>query len=533
MNRRRFLQYGIAAAGLATVWSSCNHSRTVKGRITGASSSIGHLLREYQFSKPVSSIQKKVVIIGSGISALSAARYLQQQGINNMLVLELEDHIGGNAAHSTNTISSFPLGAHYIPIPNNNLEEYLQFLQTAGVITSFTAEGLPVYNEAFLCFDPEERLYINGHWQEGLIPQYGVADDDRKQIERFVEQMHVFRMAKGTDGKDAFAIPVQWSSKDPSFVQLDALTMKAWMLQQNYTSEYLHWYVNYCTRDDFGTAYDRCSAWAGIHYFAGRKGKALNAEYSDVLTWPEGNGFLVKQLSMHLDPFIKTGALVSKVTMDNNALKIEYLDVKTKTVHEIITEHCIMAVPQFVGARLLNDKQRAKTAREHLHYAPWMVANIVTDVLEERSGQPLCWDNVIYESASLGYVDATHQLLQQHIPQKNLTYYLPLTQDLPAEERKRAHAKSHQQWVQLILDDLKKIHPNLQQAVKEINITLWGHAMAQPLPGFIHGSVRTQLAASLNNRLHFAHTDLAGISIFEEGFYQGLEAAKKIIQHGV
>jgi hypothetical protein len=133
----------------------------------------------------------------------------------------------------------------------------------------------------------------------------------------------------------------------------------------------------------------------------------------------------------------------------------------------------------------------------------------------------------------LGYVDATHQLLQQHIPQKNITYYLPLTAALPAEERRKAQNFTHEQWVNLILADLQKIHPNLREAVQEINIQLWGHAMVQPLPGIIHGSVRNQLSSSLYNRVHFAHTDLAGISIFEEGFYQGIDAAKKILAYEV
>ena len=55
--------------------------------------------------------------------------------------------------------------------------------------------------------------------------------------------------------------------------------------------------------------------------------------------------------------------------------------------------------------------------------------------------------------------------------------------------------------------------------------------MAQPLPGIVHGSLRQELGASIDNNIHFAHTDLAGVSLFEEGFYQGLQAAKKVQQN--
>lgn len=141
----------------------------------------------------------------------------------------------------------------------------------------------------------------------------------------------------------------------------------------------------------------------------------------------------------------------------------------------------------------------------------------------------MSWDNVIFNSASLGYIDATHQSTDQHFPMKNLTYYLPLTDEEPVIARKKAQEKSHSDWVQHILRDLSIIHPNIADAVEEINIMVWGHAMCQPIPGFIFGNTRKKLAESIHNRIHFAHTDLAGISIFEEAFYQGLHAANTIL----
>jgi hypothetical protein len=80
--------------------------------------------------------------------------------------------------------------------------------------------------------------------------------------------------------------------------------------------------------------------------------------------------------------------------------------------------------------------------------------------------------------------------------------------------------------VEEIVADLKVVHPNIEYALEEVNVMLWGHAMAQPLPGIIHGPVRTALSAPIDNRIHFAHTDLAGVSLFEEAFYQGINAAK-------
>ena len=529
MQRKEFIRLSLAIAGINGLLPSCVSRRKIKGQIVGASSSIGHLLRDKKPGASVETTRKKVVIIGGGVSGLSAARHLQEKGIEDFVLLDLEKEVGGNATSGKNSVSAYPWGAHYVPIPNNDLSEYIAFLKQCNVITGVNKEGFPIYNDYYLCFDPEDRLYINGRWQEGIIPNFGVPDLEKKQIEKFLKLMDEYRHLKGSDEKDVFAIPVDNSSKDRSFTELDNTTMKQWLLNNAFTSSYLHSYINYCTRDDFGTRYDQCSAWAGIHYFAGRKGKGANAEHGDLLTWPEGNGFLVKQLEADIKTKLKTGCLASKIIIAGNSVKVDYLDVATKTIKTIEAEQCILAVPQFIAGRLLQDEERSKTVKAQFNYSPWMVANLCVTNLEERSGAPLSWDNVLYESESLGYVNATQQLTQQHFEKRNLTYYLPLTNKDPVEERKSAQSKTHEEWVSLIMDDLRKVHPNIEEMTEEINVMVWGHAMAQPTPGFIHSGIRQELAASLQNRVHFAHTDLAGISIFEEAFYQGLAAAKKLI----
>ena len=49
--------------------------------------------------------------------------------------------------------------------------------------------------------------------------------------------------------------------------------------------------MNYACRDDYGAMASDTSAWAGIHYFSSRE-----PEEKGPLTWPEGNGWIAKQL---------------------------------------------------------------------------------------------------------------------------------------------------------------------------------------------------------------------------------------------
>ncbi|MEI6945896.1 NAD(P)-binding protein [Paraflavisolibacter sp. H34] len=531
MDRRTFLQTAAAAAGITSMAPGCAALSPLPGKIIGASAAAGHQLRDRSFGPPSEIFQKEVVIIGGGISGLSAARRLHQSGLEDFMVLDLESVLGGNAAQGANRISAYPWGAHYVPTPNNDLHEYLQFLEESGVITGRNEQGLPVYNEYYLCFDPQERLYLNGQWQDSLVPHFGVPPEEKAQIDRFFRLMDDFRHRKGSDGKDAFALPVNHSSTDEAFTRLDRLTMQQWLQHNGFTSPYLHGHINYCTRDDFGTPLHQVSAWAGIHYFAARKGRGANAGPSDVLTWPEGNGWLATRLQKGLEGRLQRQALAVRVEPKEDAIRITFLDTLSGRLWAVDAGHCIAAVPQFVAARLLGERERIEKVKRRLSYAPWMVANLAVSELEERSGAPASWDNVLYDSPSLGYVDATHNQVQQGGTHRNLTYYLPLTAGSPAEERRAALARTHSEWVELIFDDLQKVHPNLRKATKEVHVMLWGHAMAQPLPGSIWGGARAELSASLfDDRLHFAHTDLAGVSLFEEAFYQGLGAADSVLK---
>ena len=144
MNRRHFIEAVAALGSLSGIAASCGNKGPIPGTIVGSAAHVGHLLRDNNFREPVGIIEKDVVIIGGGVSGLSAARALQQSGIPDFALLELEQHVGGNAASGSNAVSAFPWGAHYVPIPNNTLTDYLEFLKDCGVITGMDERGLPL-----------------------------------------------------------------------------------------------------------------------------------------------------------------------------------------------------------------------------------------------------------------------------------------------------------------------------------------------------------------------------------------------------
>ncbi|OON66489.1 FAD-dependent oxidoreductase [Hymenobacter sp. CRA2] len=535
--RRDFVaRTALGAAGLLlspALLDSCapaaSHAH-IQGGMRGANFSVGHLLRDpTKLPAPSRTVQTDVLIIGGGVSGLAAKRWLARHGRREVLLVELEAAVGGNAAGGRNGVSAYPWGAHYLPVPDVRNRELLEFLQEAGTITGFAPDGLPIYSEYHLCHDPEERLLIHGHWQSGLVPELGVPAADREQISRFFGLIDELRQAQGADGRDAFAIPLDKSSADPRFRQLDALSFADYLDREGYTSPYLRWYLDYGCKDDYGATAARVSAWAGLHYFASRKGRAHNATHADVLTWPEGNGFLVEHLRRQAPDNIHSGQLAYDLRETPAGVSVLTYDVATRQTTRIEARQVLLATPYFVTRRLLAQVPDAPTLRPAPYHAPWVIANLTVDGLPQGPGQPLSWDNVQYGSAAVGYIDANHQDLGLQPGPRVMTYYCPLAHTDPDAARREAYQTSYEQWLQRILAELETAHPGITPRVQQAEVWVWGHGMVAPTPGYVWGGSRATARQPLRHKLFFAHTDLSGISLFEEAFYQGIRAATEML----
>lgn len=528
ITRRQFLIAAACCAAFplsakAALWKNAPE---IPGSIVGASYKIGHRLRDGQFPAPSRTIEKDVVIVGGGVGGLSAAWKLQKSGVDNFLLLELEQEVGGNASSGENAVSAYPWGAHYVPLLTPEAKAAQELFTDLDIITGHDAKGLPIYNDYYLCSDPHERLYMYGHWQEGMVPQLGVATKDREQYKEFFSTMDRFKILRGKDGRKAFSIPVELSSHDPEILQFDKISMADYLKKNGWDSPYLIWYVDYCCRDDYGATLDQISAWAGIHYFAARSGQAANADSQTVITWPEGNGWIVKQLKQRLKDHLQPNAVAFSVRQQGEAVEVSYLDLTRNESVLVKAKSVILATPRFVAQRLTN----SNTDLGAFQYSPWMVANVTLDTLPGGQGIPLAWDNMIYGSSMLGYVDATHQSLNRIRQQTVLTYYWPLSHLPPKQAREEALARSHTEWRDTILQELLKIHPELEGHVKQLDVWLWGHGMIRPTPGFIWGNARKR-ALAIQPPIFHAHSDMSGISIFEEANYHGVNAAQNAMSH--
>lgn len=519
-NRRDFIKTTLLSLAAIPFIQSCTNSvEKLIFKITGTNHILGHRLRTSDFPKPTKTINENIVIIGGGISGLSAARYLSKNGINDFKVIELENEVGGNSSAGENSYSKYPFGAHYLPLPNHSDNELISFLNEENIITHFEDEN-PIFNEAYLCFDPHERLFIKNYWQEGIIPKYGLNEEDFKAFEKFDELISELKTVKGNDNLFAFDIPINKASKDEQFTNLDKITLAEWLIQNNLNNEHLNIYLNYCCKDDYGIGVKKVSAWAGLHYFCGRKNSNHN-----VLTWPEGNQFLVEKLAKYSKGKELKNELVYQIEEKENKVHLLVYDSKTNESKTIIANQVIVATPQFVNKYLIKNR---KDVVADFEYAPWLTATIVVKKIPLSEGAPLSWDNVIHNGFGLGYIYNQHQHLHQYKPPFVLTYYAALSEKDLMTERRNLYSKSDEYWKSIILSDLEKAHYGITNEIESIEIHKKGHGMISPFPNFIFSEKLKQASQNTKN-LYFAHSDLSGISIFEEAFHQGINAAKKLI----
>ena len=499
------------------------------GELLGMSQALGHRLRDGGFPAPSETRKTGVLIIGGGISGLSAAWKLAKASVDDFLVLEMEAEPGGNSRAGQSPLVSYPWGAHYLPLPTRESTLVRELLSELNVLQGDPAAEKPRYEERYLCATPQERVYRNGLWEEGLLPHRGLDAAEREQQHRFHLRMEEFKNAKGRDGRRAFAIPMELSSRDLEWRQLDQIPFSQWLNDNGFTAPSLHWLANYATRDDYGTAHTQTSAWAGLHYFACRNGEAANASADTVLTAPDGNAWLMRGLAASASGRIVSGALVWRIEEGKQSVTVDAL-LGQKTVR-FEARQIIWAAPAFILPRVWpampGELRSAALAGD---YAPWLTANLhLADFPEERRGAAPAWDNVFYDSPGLGYVTATHQLIRRRLTGTVFTYYRALHDVAPADGRKLLLETPREAWAEGILSELERVHPDIRRLTTRLDIFRNGHAMRRPVPGSIWYGQRQKLVDFFSRRITLAHADLSGFSLFEEAQYRGVVAAGKLL----
>jgi len=530
----------------------------IEMRWVGLGAERGHRLREAGAAAaawPAPPRRVGALVVGGGVAGLAAARALVRRGIDDVHVLELEDAVGGNARAHEMAGLACPLGAHYLPLPGPQAHEVSEWLHEIGLLAT-DAAGRVRADERHLCHSPQERLFFEGQWVEGLLPPAPPRSRRLAQYQRFAARVAA-QQRLGSGGRPAFCLPAHRSAWTPALAALETLTFADWLAREGMDDGALLAYLDYCCRDDYGAGLSDVSAWAGVHYFAsrhgfsapgdgdaieGRDGREHGRDDSReagrdggresareaVFTWPEGNGWLTQRLAAGLgEERLHPGQIALAVREGKHSVSVLAAQARTARLQAWEAGLVVVALPSFVAARLVQPasstlRSALAAAAGALTYAPWLVANMQLDkpLLDRIVGAAPAWDNVVHGGRGLGYVDASHQRLTQP---GGGPVVLTAYHALPAAERASLLEADPRPWGERVLADLEPAHPDLRQRVQRIDLVRYGHAMAVPRPGLQRHPALAALRGA-RGRLRFAHADLAGYSVFEEAFTAGHEA---------
>ncbi|WP_338845911.1 NAD(P)-binding protein [Massilia sp. W12] len=541
MSRRQFLlQAGAGlsvlagSAGAAWKWLEMPATIYAPGRSEGHF--LRNLLRQAQqgvpLPQPALRASCQTLILGSGVAALTAAWKLRKKGRTDVLMLD-GPQLHGNAAGGAFGAYHYPRGGHYLPLPSPESAHVREILFDLGIIKRDPYAEAPLYDESCVLHAPEERLLRNGYWQDGFLPTEETPQWELDEHKRFFAEVERLRALHGRDGRRVFVFPTELSSTDPEWMALDKLSLKAWMEQQGYRAPTLHWYLDYCCRDDYGRSHDQISAWAGLHYYCSRWGKAANANHGAWLTWPDGLSHLARGMDRLGGARHMQGSAYRLQLRAGGGVEAHCLRLGADGQPEFFAlqaQNAICAMPLYLAARIIPHIRELgfEPQRDTPRYAPWLVANfLLRRFPEEKPHVPLSWDNVVYSAPGLGYVVSTHQQIRQTPPPKTVfTSYVAMSHMEIDAARKWLDRASKEELLELAMRDLHAAYGwRFAACVEQVELTIRGHAMAAPVPGF-RNNPGVQALRQARGPILFAHADLSGFSVFEEAAWWGLRAAE-------
>jgi hypothetical protein len=538
MDRRRFLLQAGAVAGAAGLGAAgYRRWQEIPARVLAPGRQAGHFLRDgAAVPAPAERIETDVVILGSGIAGLTAAWRLAREGHTRFLMVTGPEW-QGNAAGAADGALRYPTGGHYLPLPSMESTHVREILADLGVIQRDPYSPEPTYDERCVVHAPELRVLADGHWREEALPTDGPA---AAEAARFFAQVAQWQQTRGRDGKRVFAVPIALASSDPAWTALDRQSFAAWLSTNGYRAPALLWYLGYCCRDDYGRGPAQISAWAGLHYFCARAGRARNAEPGAVLTWPQGLAALGDGLAIKAGVADAGGSLPARrrsgfaVQLRTVGQRVEALCLDPgPPARSFIVQarRAICAMPLYAANRVVAGLGALgfEAARDLPAYAPWLVSNFIMKAFPpERPGAPLAWDNLAMRNTGLGWVVSTHQDIRQSMPARSaFTAYEALSEQTPQAARAWLQSAAPGELLERAAADLELAYGwALAPCCERVEITLRGHGMASPAPGFLSNPGLRALREA-DGPILFAHADLSGYSVFEEAAWWGDQAARR------
>jgi len=484
-DRRSFIKFVVAgsvASGCPVDLALIAAPEPTRPAVDGEHNEICHQVRDgHHFPRPRAGSRHDIVIVGGGMSGLSAAYFLRDQ---DFLLLEKESHWGGNAYLEEYTGQAFATGSAYA--------------NTEGPAWDLCKElGIPPLPVA----DPDglilNREFVPHTWRAGL---------DHLPYPKSVRES--FRKFKS----DMLRVDLKKREQE-----LDAVPLTD--LLKGYAPELKSWWDGYGP-SNWGADAANTSAWVGLDDFQDFAGDGAD----DRATFPGGLGAISRKLAEVLRPShadrMLSGATTVAVEQDRNGVTVTYIhEGQAKAVTAKVV---IMAAPKFIARRLVAGLPKAQQeAMSKMRYAPYPVVNVIYNKPVFNGGYDTwCPGNTFTDVIVADWVVRN----QPGYKQKNniLTFYTPLRQ---AERSKLLTEEGARDLAANVLRDWQKLLPGSEAEPIEVHIYRRGHPMFMAAPGTYTKVIPA--ARQPFGRVLFANTDSTGPVSMTSG---GIEASLRAIE---
>lgn len=470
-SRRDFIKFVVAGS----VASGCpidtalllrpddDDSRAAK--LEGEHFNICHQVRDgHSFPKPGVTRKAEVLIVGGGMAGLSAAYFLRNR---NFLLLEKEDHFGGNAYQKEFAGQAYSTGAAY-----DFRDSYSdQLAKEIGL--HLLPIDMPDPTIDYGTCTPDT-------WRSGLselpYPKAVVAS-----FKKFTEDIMKLDPRKNV-------------------AELDAKPFTD--ITNNYAPEVAKWWDAYGL-SNWGAVTEDTSAYLGVfdaQYL-------IKGEDSTRVILPGGLGCISRKLVEVMQPkygeCMLGGATVVAVVPDANEVRVTYFHQDKLTT--VSTKVAIICAPKFITSRIVtglpNDQ---KQAMRRMRYAPVPMINMIFDKPVYRKG----YDNWCPGNSFTDFIVADWTIRNQpnyHPKYEILTFYTTLHE---SERELLLEDEDCKEFAGKCLKQFQKLLPEFRVDPIEIQIYRRGHAMMMAVPEQF--TKNRMIASRPMERIFFGNSDSGG-----------------------
>ena len=457
------------------------------------------------------------VVIGGGISGLTAAWKLRKLGHDAILVLEKDSPVGGLSRSDGKAPLLYSQCTAYTVYPYN--ANLIELYTDLGIVTGVDKGGAAILADGYALAAPVNSSFVGGAWVEdsweaGLdkLPYDAKVKAD---LAAFRDDMKAWYRYVGKDGKAGFDTPSDASTTDAEVRALDDVTLAEYVAKKGWDPAVSEFWDPYA-RSAFGTTHDKLSAWAAINF--------LGSEFQPTISQPGGNAHLARALAQKVGATrVKTGAFVIRAVIAGDEVHVTYLDAGVPRT--IRARTVVYAAPRYIARHVLPDLVgEGRDEAGSFRYTPYLVANVHVTKTPANLG----YDNWVHDPGyfftDLIVADWAGQADPKSAPLDRpnvLTVYCPLVgsgwrtelAELPFADLERR-----------VLGDLEKLFPGFRETVTELDLYRWGHAMLASEKGFVFGAPRVGAQAP-TGRISYACTDVDGLPAFENAVASGIRAA--------